>query len=807
MNMNVFKKLIKYLPALLISAGMFSVSYAQDNASKSDLLLWYNAKPGINSTDPIPIGNGLIGALVYGRVVQEKIALNETSFWSGAPHDYNDPNAGNFYKPIQDLLVAGKFKEAEKMADENFYGKPVGQAAYQPLGNMNFLFYGIDDGDVRNYYRDLDMKNGITSLSFSTGGVNYKREVFVSYPDRVLVIQITADKPGKISFDVSLDSHFTDKITAAPGQLTLNGIWENTIPYYWLIGEIAEKGMTFQTVLQLKNEGGQSGVQRERLTVRNANSATIVLTANTSHVNYKDISGNPATLNQQTMNAASGKDYSTLRSRHVADFSALMGRVNVQVGDKTKNEKTITQRIADLNNGELDPHLEMLCFQWGRYMLVSSSRAGGQTATLQAIWNERLAPPWGSKYTININIQMNYWAAEVANLAECHIPMIDMVKDLSENGVKTAQIYYPGSKGWVTHHNVDLWRGTAPVDAARYGMWPVGGAWLCQHLWEHYAFSGGDIEILKDIYPALKGSAEFLSSILVPHHKYGYLVTPISMSPEHGYYMTEQDELPANFQRGPFENNNPLAYLSQGTTMDIGIMRELFPHVIEASKILNVDAPLRKQLETILPKLPPYKVNRLGYVQEWIEDYRPQAGGHDVSPYFPFYPGQSVLFHRDSDKEIVKAYQYWLESRGLRGGGFGGSWNICMWARMERGDRTGALMQAAVANHAGSVLRQGTGAQVDGPFGFTAGVAESLIQSHAGEISLLPALPSGWAAAGEVSGLRARGGYTVNMKWEKGRLISAEISNPNGGTCNVRYNGRVYKIVVPKGSPYKLTAN
>ena len=788
------KKIIRFLLILLLSVGMVPAGYAADDTSKSNLLLWYNTKPnttrGANFSEPLPIGNGLIGALVYGRASEEKIALNETSFWSGAPHDYNDPNAGNYFHQIKDLIFSGKFKEAEKMVDENFYGKPVGQAAYEPLGNMNFIFYGYDDDATTNYYRDLDMKNGITSISFTYNGVNYKREVFVSYPDRVLVMQITADKPGKISFDVSLDSHFTDKITATPGKLTLDGTWENTIPTYWLIGEIAEKGMTFQTVLQVKTDGGQSGTHKDRLTVRNANSATLILAANTSHVNYKDISGNPAALNQQVLAAAGGKDYATLRARHVADFSALMGRVDIQVGDVKKNEKTITQRIADVNAGAPDANLEMLCFQFGRYMLVSSSRAGGQTATLQAIWNERLAPPWGSKYTININIQMNYWPAEVTNLAECHRPMIDMVKDLAENGVKTARIYYPGSKGWVTHHNVDLWRGTAPVDAARYGMWPVGGAWLCQHLWEHYAFSGGDKEILKEIYPVLKGSAEFLSSILVEYPKYGYLVTPISMSPEHGYY---------------FDNSNTLAYLSPGTTMDVGIMRELFPHVIEASKILGVDAPLRKQLETILLKLPPYKVNQLGYVQEWVEDWAPQRGGHDVSPYFPFFPGKSVLFHRESDREIINAYRYWLESRGLRSSGFGGSWNICMWARMERGDRTGALIESAVATNADRILRMGTGAQVDGPFGFTAGVAESLIQSHADEISLLPALPSGWASTGEVKGLRARGGYTVNMKWEKGRLVSAEISNPSGGTCNLRYNGKTYKnIVIPKNSSYKI---
>jgi alpha-L-fucosidase 2 len=775
----------RILLGLLAVAYFVPASYAADK----EMLLWYNTKPGEGWTEPLPIGNGHIGALVYGKVNNEKIALNESSFWSGRPHDYNDPDAGKYFKQIQDLVFNNKFKEAEAMANEHFYGKPVGQQAFEPLGALKLLFYGIDDYETLNYYRDLDMENGVTSVSFSYGGVNYTREVFVSYPDRVLVMQIKADKPGKISFDVSLESHFTDKVTAVPGKLTLDGAWENTIPKYWLIGEVAEKGMSFQTVVQVKNEGGQSGVHKDRLTIRQANAVTLILAANTSHVNYKDMSGDPADRNRKVLDGVAGKDYTQLRRRHTADFSNLMGRVHLNIGDKAKNEKPVNQRIAAVNSGEPDTGLEMLCFQFGRYMLVSSSRPGGQPSNLQAIWNERLAPPWGSKYTININTQMNYWPTEVTNLSECHLPLISMVKDIAENGVQTARIYY-GAKGWVTHHNVDLWRGTAPVDGARYGMWPVGGAWLCQHLWEHYAFSGGDKEILKEIYPVLKGSAEFLSDILVEYPKYGYLVTPFSMSPEHGYY---------------FDDSNVLAYLSPAPTMDVGIMRELFPHVIEASKILGVDAPLRKQLEAILPKLPPYKVNQLGYVQEWVEDWRPQRGGHDVSPYFPFYPGNSVLLHRESDVDIVNAYRYWLDSREVRGGGFGNSWNICMWARLERGDKTGAIIQATAPSVAGNFLRQGTGSQVDGPFGYTAAVAESLLQSHAGEISLLPALPIGWAATGEVTGLRARGGYEVNMKWEKGRLLSAEITNPNGGVCNVRYNGKVTKVTVPKNQPAVIT--
>ncbi|MDR1500489.1 MAG: glycoside hydrolase family 95 protein [Tannerellaceae bacterium] len=781
------KMLLKGTALILLAGCLLPPAKAVEN---DDLLLWYNTKPAVMSwQEPLPVGNGLIGGLVYGKVQDERIALNESSFWSGSPHDYNDPDAGKYFKPIKDLILTGKFKEAEKMVDQHFFGIPSSQQAYQPLGSLRLFSYGIDDEETKIYRRELNMETGVTSVTFTYDGVTYTREVFVSYPDRVMVVRLSADKPGKISLDISLDSHFADKITAEPGRLVMDGYWENKIPKYWLIGSAEARGMSFQTVVQAKNDGGRSSVSRNALTIRDANSATLTLAIATGFVNYKDISASPAERNQKTLSALGDKDYASLKARHTADFSNLMGRVKLSVGDKAKGEKPINQRILSVNDGEEDSDLEMLCFQFGRYLLVSSSRPGGQPANLQGIWNERLAPPWGGKYTININTQMNYWPAEVTNLSECHTPLIEMVKDIAANGVRTAQIYY-GAKGWVTHHNVDLWRGTAPVDAAQFGAWPVGGAWLCQHLWEHYAFSGGDKEILKEIYPVLKGAAEFLSSILVEYPRYGYLVTPLSMSPEHGYYS---------------DDSGVLDHLSPGTTMDVGIMKELFPHVIEASRILGVDAPLRRQLETILPKLPPYKVNQAGYVQEWVEDWKAQRGGHDVSPYFPFFPGSSILLRNEGDVELVNAYKYWLEARGLRGGGFPGAWNICMWARLERGDRTGALIRAALPANAAHFLRQGTGAQVDGPFGFTAAVAESLIQSHAGELSLLPALPSQWAAAGEVSGLNARGGYTVSIKWEKGRLVHAEITNPNGGACNVRYNGRVVKVTVPKGSPAIIT--
>lgn len=779
MNKVEYKYSLELLFLLLVSF----VSLEINGTPQNDMLLWYNDKPSAVWNEALPIGNGYLGGLVYGKLQDEKISLNETSFWSGSPHDYDNPNAGQYYKQIQDLVFARKFKEAEQMIDKNFHGKPVAQQAYQPLGDLRMLFFGIETYEAVNYYRDLNMETGVTTVSFTARGTTFKREAFISYPDNVLVVRLTADKPNAISVDTWLESFFTDNIKVAASNIELNGQWEGPLPQYWLIAPDEGKGMKFQTVLKAVNDGGTSTTFKNKLRIRNADSVTLLLTSATSYVNYNDISGNPVAKNIKTMDAIAGKDYKTLYDRHVNKFSSMMGRVHLNIGDSKMNDKPINERIAAVQEGVDDPNLEALSFQFGRYMLVSSSREGGQTATLQAIWNERLTPPWGSKYTINININMNYWPAEVTNLSECHIPLFDMLKETAITGAKTAKVYYGIDKGWVLHHNTDIWRGTAPVDAARYGMWPVGGAWLATHIWEHYAFTQ-DKAFLQEYYPIMKGAAEFLVNVLVKHPTLGYMVTPFSMSPEHGFY----DGV----------DNSRLCYVSPGPIMDIAIMRNLFPNVIEASKILKVDAPLRKQLEKALTQLPPYKINKNGYPQEWIEDFEPQRGGHDVSPYFPIFPGNSVQLHRESDKELIEAYQRWMATRINSRGGFGASWNICMFARMERGDITSDIIKNILARNAGQFLTQGTGAQVDAPFGYTAGMAECLIQSHAGELSLLPALPARWQN-GDVSGLRGRGNYEVNLKWNNGKLVSAEISNPNGGICNIRYNSKVIKVTIPKG--------
>ncbi|MDR2056836.1 MAG: glycoside hydrolase family 95 protein [Dysgonamonadaceae bacterium] len=768
------------LLSILVCNSCFSPN---KSSFKKDMILWYD-KPGDVWLDGMPVGNGLVAGMVFGKTYEERIALNESSFWSGRPHDYNDPDAGKYFSQIKSLVYAGQFQEAEKIIDTKFYGIPVAQQAFQPLGDLLLTFPEVDTTSVGNYRRSLDMETGIASVTYTSGGITYTREVFASYPDKVMVVRIETDKKKSLSMDVALKSHFQDVVAAKSNQLIMDGAWKGPLPENWLIGRVEGEGLKFRTVVNVFPEGGESEAGDARLSIRGAHAVTLILSAATSYVNYNDISADPAERCDQVLAGASGKKYTDLRKTHVADFNNLMGRVHLTVGDAAKNEKPIDQRLADMKNGEEDTNLEALCFQFGRYALVSSSRAGGQPANLQAIWNEDITPNWGSKYTININTEMNYWPTEVCNLPECHQPLFDMLEDISETGAKTAQIYYD-CKGWVTHHNIDLWRGTAPVDAARFGMWPLGGAWLCQDIWEHYAFSG-NIEFLKKYYPVMKGSAEFLLDLLEEHPRLGYLVTPFSMSPEHGF----------------IDSNGKLAFVSPGPTMDMAIIRELFPHCIEAAKILGIDDAFSQQLAEALLKLPPYKVSSRGFVQEWIEDWEGGQQGHNFSANFPFFPGKSILFHRESDKELVKATNNWMDTRRGRGG-FPVAWDICMWSRLERGDKTAQFIHSYVANSVANNLHNRGSNQSDGTFGFSAGVAESLLQSHAGKISLLPALATSWKD-GSITGLRARGGYEVDMEWKDGELVYTQISNPAGGEIPVRYKEKTVTVRVDPAKPLRL---
>jgi alpha-L-fucosidase 2 len=745
------------------------------------MVLWYR-QPATNWLQALPLGNGMIGAMVFGGVLQERIALNESSFWSGRPHNYDNPEAFQYFPQIRDLVFAGKFQEAEKMVNDRFYGKPKAQEAFQPIGDLLLSFGATNFTDYR---RELDLETGLARITYRQGDAMITREAFVSWPDRVLVVRISSDRPGRVSLGVQFRGPYLETNVATAGSLVVDGTWKGpfSAPATGMDGLIARTkgdGLRFRAALAARLEGGRSEAAGSVLNITNADAVTLVLSVATSFVNYQDISGDPADRCKKILDAVAGKDFATLHRRHVDDFRGLMGRVHLQIGDASLNEKPTDERLQAVRAGGTDPNFEALCFQFGRYLLTSSSRAGGQPANLQGIWNEALLPPWGSKYTVNINLQMNYWPAEVGNLVECHEPLFDLIKDLSETGARTAKTHY-NLGGWVLHHNTDLWRGTAPVDAAKYGMWPTGGAWLCQHLWEHYAFSG-DTNFLRQYYPVMKSSAQFLLDLLVEEPKHRWLVTPFSISPEHTYR----------------DNDGNTASLSPGPTIDIALIRELFSNCIEAGKILNVDEEFRSRLAATLPKLPPYRINSKGHLQEWIEDWEGGSEGHNTSPNFPLFPGSTITLR--GAPELAGAINKWMETRQGRGGWIG-AWDTAVWARLERGEKVQEWLQALLRTLADN-LHNPRNNQSDANFGLTAAIAEALLQSHAGEISLLPALPPSWTD-GSVRGLRARGNFEVAIAWRSGKLIEAAISSVNGGSTRVRFGAETREVKLRKGETYQ----
>ena len=793
-------QIVQALFLLLIPIAFYSCS-ATSSDDSNKMVVWYDKPAGDAWLDGLFIGNGYMGANVFGRVQNERIALNESTFWSGRPHDYNDTNAYQYFGQIKDLMYAGKFKEAEKLADEHFYGKPAQQQAYQPIGDL-LLDFKVTGDSIKDYYRELDMETGIVRISYTDGGVKLTREVFMSYPDHVMVMKISADKPGKVSVEAKLRSPFIEKTSAADNRLTMNGIWKYLpAETSWLIAKVEGTGLSFQTDVVAMPEKGTLQVTDSSLVITGANSVTFILTCATGFVNYKDISGDPSAKCEKILADVKGKDFKLLKKTHMDDFSSLMSRVQLNIGDPGENQKPTDERLGALKKGNSDPDLLAKIFQFGRYMLVSSSRDGSEPANLQARWNQDLLPNWGSKYTININTEMNYWPAEATNLSECTGPLFSLIKDLSENGAKTAKLYY-NAGGWVAHHNTDLWRGTAPVDAARYGMWPVGGVWLCQHIWEHYLYTG-DIEFLREYYPVMKGSAQFLMDIMAVHPMYNYLVIPFSMSPEQGFFVSE----------GAEETT-----LAPGTTMDIGMVKDLFPHCIEAAKLLDVDREFSLKLEEALAKIPPYMIGKDGLLQVWIEDWKRGNEGHNMSANFGFFPGNSITLRQDP--EIAAAIEKWLEPRVARLS-WTSAWDICDWARLENGVRADTAIRQffrftpmrrrpgnfpMMGNGIGNNLHNPASNQSDANFGFTAGVAECLLQSHAGEISLLPALPVSWKE-GSVSGLKARGGFEVNMRWKDGLLTSCEIKSVLGNPFVVRYGEKTKSFNVPAGKSIKLNGD
>ena len=771
----------------LILSAFVSCSRSTPESSR-EMVLWYDEPAGDVWLDGLLIGNGYMGGNVFGRIEHERIALNESTFWSGRPHDYNDPEAHQYYDRIKELMYAKKYKEAEKLVNEHFYGKPANQQTYVPVGDL-LLDFAPGTGPVTDYYRELDMETGVVTVRYTQDGVKMTRETFMSYPDHVMVMKVSANRPGKVNVEARLNSPFRRNISAADDRLTMNGTW-SYLPtrIFDLIAKVEGDGMSFQTDVVALPEKGKLEATDTSLVVTDANSVTFVLTIATDFVNYKDISGNPSARCENILAAVRGKRYEQLKETHLKDFSGLMGRVHLTVGDGANNAIPTRERVAALKRGEPDADLQAKLFQFGRYITVSSSREGSEPSNLQGRWSQDLLPNWGSKYTLNVNTEMNYWPAEVTNLSECTGPLFHLLEDLAENGAETAKLYY-GADGWVSHHNTDLWRGTAPVDAARYGMWPMSGVWLCQHVWEHYLFTE-DIDFLRKYYPIMKGAARFVLDILAENPNYGYLTIPFSMSPEQGYYIGDNPEE---------------MFLAPSTTMDNALIRDLFPHCIEAAELLGVDREFSDELAAVLERIPPYMIGGDGMLQGWIEDWKRGRENHNWSGTFGLYPGNSITLR--GTPELAAAVETWLEPRPVIS-----FWNsaidICQWARLENGEKTDEVLRKIFMTNGrrggfGNNLHFSGSNQSDINFGITAGIAESLLQSHAGEISLLPALPASWKD-GSVTGLKARGGYEVSIRWADGKMTSCEIKSILGKPFTVRYAGKTRDFNLAVGKSVKL---
>lgn len=762
MNIKYLNVSFKHLIILFLVLG--TSVFAQEKMELS-----YDV-PAEKWVEALPLGNGRLGAMVFGTVEKEHIQFNEETLWQGEPHDYSHEEASNYLVEIRKLLAEGKQLEAQALASEKFMSVPLKQKAYQPFGD---LYVEFDHANYKNYRRYLDLEKALSTVDYRVGGVQYKREAFISHPDQVMVLHLTADKDKALDFSIGMNAEHDEKeIYQEANTQTLKV-------------QVTEGALRGVATFVVKTNGKLNEVNG-KLTVSEASWATILLTAATNYIDFNDVSGNPEKQVERIMNSVKDKNYEKLKKSHLKDYQSLYGRFQIDLGDNGRAKLPTNERIHQFWKDPKDPQLVALYVQYARYLLLASSRPGTKPATLQGIWNHKMNPPWFSSYTTNINLEMNYWPVEMANLSECHQPLFSFISDISQTGEKVAQAHY-NAKGWIAHHNIDIWRGAAPVNASNHGIWLGGGAWLTSHIWEHYLFTL-DEDFLRENYELMRSSALFYTQFLYEDPNTGFLISSPSNSPEIGG-------------------------LVAGPTMDHQLIRALFRNTVQASRILDTDIDFALKLNDLIPKIAPNKIGQHGQLQEWMEDKDDPENHHrHVSHLWAVHPGNEINW--EETPELMKAAQQSLEYRGDNGTGWSLAWKINFWSRFRDGNRAYSLMHRLLspAEIPERKIRGGSYPnlfdahppfQIDGNFGGAAGILEMMVQSHMGKIDLLPALPDA-LPSGKISGLVARGAFELSLTWKDMKLESVEILSKKGGDCELQYNGKSINFKTEAGKNYKF---
>lgn len=746
-------------------------------AEESDLKLWYD-EPARQWVEALPVGNGRLGAMVFGGPEREQIQLNEETVWAGQPNTNANPavEAGAI-DDIRKLIFEGKYRAAQDMVDSRIFHKTNHGMSYQTIGDLYLDFPGHED--YTDYYRDLDISDAVASVSYTSGGVQYSRETISSFADDVVAVRVSASEKGKVAFDASLVSpHKKHEVTVEGEDLVLRGTTGDQ--------EGLEGKVQFTTRVRIVHKGGSLAVADTKLSLTGADEAVVLISTGTNFTDYRTLEGDPDTQAVSLLDAASSKSFKSMKKAHSKLYAGYFDRVDLDLGTTPAALMPTDERIREFAAGD-DPQLVELYFQFGRYLLICSSQPGGQPANLQGIWANSLNPAWDSKYTTNINVEMNYWPAEIANLSELHEPFITMVKEVARTGAETARTMY-GTRGWVLHHNTDIWRITGPVDFAASGMWPTGGAWFCRHLWEHYLHTG-DVDFLKEVFPVMKGAAEFFVDFMIEEPEHGWLVVAPSNSPENA------------FMRDPGD-----VTVCAGTTMDNQMVSELFTNIITAAGLLDTDAAFADTLAVLKSRMAPMQIGQHGQLQEWMHDWdNPNDHHRHVSHLYGLFPGNQISPWRTP--ELFTAARNSLNYRGDPATGWSMGWKVCLWARLLDGNRAYKLItdQLSPAGSTGFWGKGGTYPnlfdahppfQIDGNFGCAAGVAEMMLQSHDGAVHVLPAVPDRWKD-GKVSGLVARGSFVVDMEWKDGKVTMLKVKSALGGNLRLRTAG---ELVMKDGS-------